>query len=47
MGMSRENLDSRNMNSKFLCILTVTCYWCVCEDMDINMQTVVATTLQG
>jgi len=47
MGMIRENLDSRNMNSKFLCTLTVTCYCCVCEDVDIRMETVVATTLQG
>jgi len=34
-GHDQENLDSMNMNSKFLCILTVTCYWCVCEDMDV------------
>jgi molybdenum cofactor biosynthesis enzyme len=47
MGMIRENLDSENMNSKFLCTLTVTCYWCVYEDVDISIETVVATTLQG
>ena len=42
-GHGQVKLDSRNMNSKFLRILTVTCYWCVCEVMNISMGTVVAT----